>query len=338
MVKISSLEFGKNSFRKLCNLKFEFADRLTLIAGHNGIGKSTILGLIAAASGITGPKNTRYKSYFSKFYYVDINDIIHLDPSELENNTITPPWPRLVYSYLQNKEKKEHWKNIRITRRSGTERLRSVATTDSKSPDGGNLSAGKDKKVQLPTIYLGMIRMLPIGETSADDVDTIVDNTIDPEDAIYLRDFVASVIPQCSKEKTTEITTQTIKNTQKNSKHPAYLECTSKSVSLGQDSLSSIATAVASFHRLQRELGKNYQGGVLIIDEIDSGFHPHAQQKLIDALKNAARKLSLQIIATTHSPFLIEYVHPESPIQDNSRRVMDKVIYLAGDPPSIPDS
>jgi len=46
-VQVKSLMFGSPPFRKLGNINIEFADRLTLIAGHNGIGKSTILGLIA---------------------------------------------------------------------------------------------------------------------------------------------------------------------------------------------------------------------------------------------------------------------------------------------------
>jgi hypothetical protein len=76
-------------------------------------------------------------------------------------------------------------------------------------------------------------------------------------------------------------------------------------------------------------LGDNYPGGLLIIDEIDAGFHPHAQQKLIDALASIARKLSLQIIATTHSSKLIEYVHPNSKIRNNSNRSLDSIVYLS---------
>jgi len=35
-IKVKSVEFGTPPFRKLGSLKIEFADRLTLIAGHNG--------------------------------------------------------------------------------------------------------------------------------------------------------------------------------------------------------------------------------------------------------------------------------------------------------------
>lgn len=62
-VKVCSLEFGTPPLRKLGNLTIEFADRLTSIAGHNGIGKSNIQGLVANTFGVPkgGPK-----SYFGE--------------------------------------------------------------------------------------------------------------------------------------------------------------------------------------------------------------------------------------------------------------------------------
>jgi predicted ATP-dependent endonuclease of OLD family len=317
MLKLLSLEFHDNGFRKLRNLKLEFADRITLIAGHNGIGKSTILGLIASTSGLKDNK-----SYFNKTFSSVIHEIIHLDPVELKEEKLTIPWPKIIYK--NNSLNIEHWKNTRITKR-GEERLRSVPSTESDSPDKD--LTGQDEKIPLPTLYLGMVRMLPIGESSALDVESEIES-MNETDHQYFTKFINSVIGGTAVGDSKGITNQSIKNTKKNSKHPTYLHST-KSVSLGQDSLSNIATAIASFNRLKRELGDKYPGGLLVIDEIDSGFHPHAQQKLIDALSTAANQLFLQIIGTTHSPRLIEYVHPDSLIRDNKQRKGDKVIYLA---------
>lgn len=55
------------------------------------------------------------------------------------------------------------------------------------------------------------------------------------------------------------------------------------------------------------------------------GFHPHAIDRLVAALKTHAKRLDLQIIATTHSPRLIEVVHPEG---GGNLKAPDKVIYL----------
>ena len=46
-IKVKSLTFGTPPFRKLGNFNIQFADRLTVIAGHNGNGKSTIFGLVS---------------------------------------------------------------------------------------------------------------------------------------------------------------------------------------------------------------------------------------------------------------------------------------------------
>lgn len=64
---------------------------------------------------------------------------------------------------------------------------------------------------------------------------------------------------------------------------------------------------------------------LLVIDELDVGFHPHAIDRLVQALKSYAKRLSLQIIATTHSPRLIEAVHPDGGGNGNAP---DKVVYL----------
>ena len=79
-IKVRSLEFGTPPFRKLGNLTIEFADRLTLIAGHNGIGKSTIQGLVANTFGVPkgGPK-----SYFGEPFSANIERIVYLALEEV---------------------------------------------------------------------------------------------------------------------------------------------------------------------------------------------------------------------------------------------------------------
>jgi len=48
------------------------------------------------------------------------------------------------------------------------------------------------------------------------------------------------------------------------------------------------------------------QNSLLIIDEIESSLHPRAQRRLIRDLAEKCRQLDLQIILTTHSPYIIE--------------------------------
>ena len=47
---------------------------------------------------------------------------------------------------------------------------------------------------------------------------------------------------------------------------------------------------------------------LLLIDEIESSLHPRAQRRLIRDLAEKCRQLSLQIILTTHSPYILEEI------------------------------
>jgi predicted ATPase len=67
-IKVCSLEFGTPPYRKLGKLMIKFADRLTLIAGHNGIGKSTIQGLVANTFGVS---KRGAKCYFGELFYAN---------------------------------------------------------------------------------------------------------------------------------------------------------------------------------------------------------------------------------------------------------------------------
>lgn len=46
--------------------------------------------------------------------------------------------------------------------------------------------------------------------------------------------------------------------------------------------------------------------GLVLIDEIESSLHPRAQRRLIRDLADRCRELELQVILTTHSPYVLE--------------------------------
>jgi predicted ATPase len=51
---------------------------------------------------------------------------------------------------------------------------------------------------------------------------------------------------------------------------------------------------------------------VLLMDDIEHGLHPLAQKSLIDVLRQMMRKFpDLQIVATAHSPYLVDHLRPE---------------------------
>lgn len=54
--------------------------------------------------------------------------------------------------------------------------------------------------------------------------------------------------------------------------------------------------------------------GLLLIDEIETSLHPKAQRRLIRDLASIAREKELQIVLTTHSPYILSELPPEARI------------------------
>lgn len=312
-ILVKSIEFGKPPFRKLGGLKIEFSERITLIAGHNGIGKSTILGLLTNTFGITTPEP---KSYFGESYFKNIEKIVYLAVQEAINAKENPSSAPVVVSQVGNVIVR---KRCAMTQRTKWNRARVVPRTVEKSKDD---PVGQDAKVPLPTIYLGIRRLASIGEADELDVSSAM-LSMHEDDRRIMVDFVKSVIAGVAIND--QITQTAIKSSGKLSVQPGFDSHDAMAISVGQDSLGSIATSLASFSRLKRDQGTAYRGGLLVIDEIDVGFHPHALRKLSEALKTYARKLNLQVIATTHSPALIECIHPEG---KGKKDAPDSVVYL----------
>ena len=323
-IKLKSLNFESPPFRKLGSISIPFAERITVIAGHNGIGKSTILALVANGSGIRDATN---QSYLNRAFDANLNEIVHLDfvkeYEEYKSRGAQLPSPFIEYDI----DDIPLIKRCSITGRNERKEVRVVPRNDPHKDMLSPVKVGKDAKIPLPTLYLGMTRMLPVGESNPTWVTSSMDKTIHEKDAAFIQSFINSVIASGRPNSGSKnITTQSIKGTGKSTKHPDYAH-SSKCISLGQDSLSAIATALASFQKLQRE-SQDYPGGLLVIDELDAGFHPHAQQKLVLALASAAKKLSLQVLATTHSVNLIEAIHPDAhPVGVGGKHV-DAVVYL----------
>lgn len=305
---LKSIEFGEVPFRKMRGINIPIAERITLISGHNGIGKSTILGLISNSSGLTH-KSSAPPSYFEKLFQANLNEIIFIDyDNEFLSAKEDESVPRPIITYVINGAE-ELRKRCGLTDRSkSSARIvpRNFNPSKGFTSQDGSVQVGPASKVPLPTLYLGLTRVLPVGEAEDETVYNELIKSMHHEDKALMVDFINGVITGVG-AKPDSVTSNRIKGTSKFSSHPTY-GYDSKCVSVGQDSLGSIATALASFQMLQRDW-QHYPGGLLIIDELDSGLHPHAIRRLVAKLQGVADKLDLQIIATTHSPTLIEAIH-----------------------------
>lgn len=324
-IKVKSIEFGEIGFRKLKGFSVDVADRITLISGHNGIGKSTILGLLANSSGLTQLTKAP-RSYFGKTFQANLSEIIFIDyEGEFLSAQQADALPRPIITYEINGSE-IFQKRCALTERSTEERARIVPRNffpSSKKFSSADKSVviGEASKVPLPTLYLGMTRVFPLGEAEEGAGYSEVLKTMPLPDRKLIADFMNSVIVGAD-AKQVSVTSNRIKGTSKFSSHPEY-GYDARCVSLGQDSLGSIAAAIASFQMLKRDW-VDYPGGLLVIDELDSGFHPHALKRLVEQLAKAAEDLDLQIMATTHSTKLIEAVYPRA----KSSSAKNAVAYL----------
>ncbi|KMU99959.1 MULTISPECIES: ATP-binding protein [Acinetobacter] len=345
-MKLKKVRFTNNGFRKLRNVEIEISPRITVISGHNGIGKSTILGLIANSS--EGKKHKSlfgrtFRSVFSEIFFLDYtNDFkklsnqyeafldykigaeIFTKKCSVEGNQKTKIESEKSIKKFMVEVPKDEIEKVKALDANDRYiyRLRVIPRTVPESFLLGSAHGiGKDAKVNIPTLYLGMSRITPIGEFSWDDID-LIDSQLDQEDIDFINNIFDSILPYRNKKN--NIFTHDFSNSNKGSKVPD-LGHPSLSISLGQDSISAIVTALASFNQLKNKIGNEYTGGMLVIDEIEAGLHPHAQKRLIEQLKILGSKLNLQIIVTSHSLTIIKTILSH---QDALEYKKDSVVYL----------
>ncbi len=295
-------------FRGFNDLRFSLGENLTVIAGQNGTQKTTLLGIITQPFTITDRKNPlygerplsggNYKSLFSE---------------------------KFKLSETFDKPNQHEWTLTLNNPAEPTFTVESIKRTSSQ-PDQirfwkkGDRSKGSGY-IQKPVIYLSLSRLFPIGEDeslgSSNEI-TLAKSEFDffekwhnyilitPGTQLTRVDYLSS-----SQKKTLGANT-------------SYYDW--KMNSAGQDNVGKILLAILSFKRLKENHTKEYQGGILAIDEIDATLYPGAQLKLIKALSKFSSELDIQVICTTHSLNILENACELQ--ADQKRKGQVKVVYL----------
>lgn len=299
-------------------MDIHISERLTVIAGHNGIGKSTLLGLIANGSEL---KPTFGKTLFNRTFQAQLHELFFLD-EERDYVKAAKSRPSFELHYIKD-DVDPLIKTCNVSRHTDRRKKEiRLKVVPRGSADGWDV--GNDAKVPIPTMFLSMSRMLPIGEFGSD-LKSQIEKKMQDEDRAYIREKFMSIFDHKVSESSTIIKHE-LSSTTKRSLLPEF-EHSTRTISLGQDSLSSIITALASFNHLKRTY-PDYNGGILLIDEIDSGFHPKAQAKIIKLLKNEAKRLHLQVIMTSHSLTVVKEVLSISDEAARNGHNIDSVVYI----------
>ncbi len=278
--QISGLKIKQ--FRHLKDLNIEFGSRITAIAGTNGTGKSSLLGLISGA--FVFDKTKGLTLFNKKSFSADFSEIFTFSQKK-EGEKVN------LYKYeISLSDGQKAFGGFRYSANNKSRPFRiDILSGDKK---------GK-KKIQFPIIYLGLRRFFPLAQEINPKIN--VTRRQDNEYRDWFEKYYKAILP----------TEKSLNYENYKSENKSFLsvitdDYDSYGSSAGQDNLSQILSAIYSFKKLKDQLGGNYFGGALIIDEVDVSFYPGAQINLIKYLHRLAGEFNLQIIFTTHSLEILE--------------------------------
>ena len=307
---------GKEQNNNFKTYTFELGKHITCISGHNGIGKSTILAMLSNCGELKVSdgrllNGDKFSGEYSEIIKYDEDYDTTGNKCSIYFGGNLPDCDSQGNQYVKRLDFRAAIQNDRDKKRY---RLIPKKTEERNT----------ERKIEWPTYYLGLSRLYPIGESE----NVEINKTNKINDSIK-----QSIFKEYSKILNTDLdqnTTSNFINPSDAKKKKGVGIKTEKygvlSNSSGQDNLGQILTAVFSFENLKNNLesceNSYYAGGILLIDEIDATLHPSAQNKLFKFLYKKSQELNLQIVFTTHSLSLLEYITKSHGLCDRNRSLV----------------
>lgn len=291
-------------FRQFKNMEILLGKRVTVLAGRNSTGKSTVLGLLANSGELKKKDGTtltggQFRAEFSeilhgsKKYDASGSDRIQIDIVDDEGNLVD-------YRKFRTAWQKD----------ARGDRFRIIPL---KLLEGGKKT---ESKMSIPVLYLGLSRLFPIGEA---DENSIRANKVRFDNNDQKKWFFENYCEILSLHESiinvdNYLIGETSKKTGVGVETEKYDYLTN---SAGQDNIGQILIAILSFKRINTN-SSNHECGLLLIDELDATLHPAAQKRLIDLLLTETRDANFQAIFTTHSSDLLKHVCGKTKFNCNS--------------------
>lgn len=274
--KIDSIYIEK--FRTIEDRTIILGENITLISGKNGTMKSSILGLIAHP--FSSP--TDAKDVFDKPLKTDMRNVFRMSPEKDVND----------YKYFLNATTTTDVhisEPVRMYQRPNEGRHRITVSTDNQT-GSGNFS--------LNTAYINLKRLFPIIDTRA----TVFEQpTFTDDEAHWISNAYLKIMTRGAFTEFDCISDYKEKNTL----GPRNASYDFNSISSGEDNLGNILMKMLAFVKFKTS--ENILQGIFCIDEIEASLHPIALTNLFDFLLHWSEKHHIQIIATTHSLYLIDH-------------------------------
>ena len=273
-------------FRTIEDKMLPLGKNITLISGKNGTMKSSLLGLIAHP--FSSPNEA--KDLYGEDLKTKMSDVFRLS---LEKDTQRYLYYLNASGVLNNNGKDEiiHFSEpIRIYPRPKEGRHRITVST--KNEEGyGNF--------HLNTSYVNLKRLFPIIDTQAIESTKI---QLNDSRQNFIYDAYYRILQKETFKKALPVTDSSGKFTFGPAHDQIYNYNT---ISSGEDNLGNIINKLLAF--MENKFSDNYLNGIFCIDEIEAGFHPIAQVKLFNYLLSWSKRYNVQIVATTHSLYLIQH-------------------------------
>lgn len=285
-----------DSFRKFSDQSLDLGSYITVIAGKNGTMKSSLMGLCIHI--FESEETDIYKNTLN----TKLSDVFKLS---LEKDTERYAYDIKVIDVNDHKIKQP----ARI--------YPGIEKDGIKTRHRVTLSASNqrgDTRFNLPVSYLNLKRLFP--QVLMEKIkDTDQPTNLSQKDLDFISDFFEKTLYRTDFNNPTPFASslnesKLVKNSFGPSKNSVY---DSDSISSGEDNLGIIASQLLSLHKIfsdnQATNNTNSLTGILAIDEYEATLHASTTFALFDYLYNWARQNHTQIILTTHSTVLLEYIY-----------------------------
>lgn len=299
---IKSLHVDK--FRKLNSFNLDLGKKITIISGHNGTMKSTIMGLLMQPFDVTSKSSIQkldkenFKTTHLKYPESKFSDHFRFvypkydKPKELQA-TLN------LYGGIHGDDEF----SFETILRSESNKSKSLRIWTK-----GDRSSGSGYIKDIPVIFLPISRLYPLQLSNS--------KTLKPAE---LSDVEQELFSEMYNEifKNSNLDIKEIYPLETNIPHKYSFAFETEqynhvSMSSGEDSVSNIIGAIISIARIRANFAKNkvdYKGSIIFIDEIDASLHPPVQINLMKLLIKYSSKFKIQFVVTTHSIDIIEWAH-----------------------------
>lgn len=315
---IKSLKIIK--FRGIVNKEINLGKDITILAGKNGTQKSTILGLLGQPFVFFGNKHfTSLKEEISEEIKAELrknvnekNDILNIFGKNFETKFSD------LFKFSSTYDYKEEYQYILELDKSYFNKEKCFIGTKSRPGENVRINHFTNEKFGTygvyrdfvyPTIYLGLSRLYPIGESKK--LNKVNANFFNDEE---LKNEFKVNYNKILKEVYTFDENIIEKDTGETiGIDTGYYDYFGNSS--GQDNVGKILGSLLSFKRLKKTY-KSYKGGLLLIDELDASLFAASQFTMYDVIKTYAKELNLKVVFTTHSLELIKYIKNKNKKED----------------------